>query len=198
LARRIQRGEGAQEGQRYVTGEPVKAVQRRRIVGLQTGRQLVHHPRLLPHQRVQIARQGFEFLHQRPIGSQDAQIRPIAAPFAREEQGIQRIGLDPRGRTHPVHRRRIDRIDDQPRFQERRDEEAMGRLHHTRQGLRLLAEAVQIGRQPVDPFRRVRHAYLADLLSRRAEDHDIMVLVRPINACKLHLPPPFRPRSCSG
>src|SRR6266852_9339775 len=67
-------------------------------------RELVDEARLRLHQRVLVAGEQLEFLHQRAIRLQAAQLAQVTAAFARQEIGVDAIGLGARGLA-PVRQR---------------------------------------------------------------------------------------------
>jgi hypothetical protein len=158
------------------------------IIGFEAGGQLVHQARLHLDQAVLVARERFEFGHQRTIRLQAPQIGELRPAVFGEQIGIDLIGFGARCTPLAIHRLGVDGIDRTAGGQQSRNQQAMGGFDDAGQFLSPLGSAD--GEQKVREFSQscgcVHHASRAYLTPVRINDDHIMVVVCPIDASKPH------------
>ena len=197
ILRLLGRGKGLQEGQRGRLLQFAEQLQRHRIVGLETGRELVDQAGLALDQGVLVARERLEFGDQGAIRGQAAQVSHIAASRARQQVGVDGVGLGPRGLAVPIDGLGIDRIDGQARVEQGGDEQSPVRLDDTGQMVGMVSDIPQSFKerhQRVQPLGAMGHTGRPDALPRFIDHHGVMMLIGPINT---GIPHRHRPRSLS-
>jgi len=108
---RVWRRERAQEGQRRALVQLAEQLQGDGVVRFQARRELVDQPRLGLDQAVLVTREHLELGDEGAVRRQAPQVGQIAAPCARQQVGVDGVGLRAGGLTLSIDGLRVDRVD---------------------------------------------------------------------------------------
>jgi len=162
--RRLGGGIGLQKDEGGALLQLGKQVQGGRVVLLEASRQLVHQAGLGLDQRILIAGECFQLLHEGAIRLQATQFCQLQAADLGQQMGVNLIGLGSGCFAQLIGGLRVHRIDRDPRFQQERDQQAVMRFDNARQLVGRSRSAQQKLFQFVQALMAVGKASRADAL----------------------------------
>ena len=179
-------GVGLQEHQSRALLQLGEQLQGDRVIGFEAGRQLVDQARPALDQGILVACEDFEFLHQRTIRFQRAQVYQIGASGFRQQIGVNRIGLGSRSTAPTIHCFRVDWIHSESCFQQGRNQQSLVGLNNTCHLIGGLGQGSQEAGQFGQALFGVHDAQCVGLASSFIDHDSVMMGVSPIDTCVPH------------